>query len=50
MRRQVVWENNSQQIIEKQKSVKTCTESPKIETPPPYMEVVVASTKKEMVV
>ena len=37
MRWQVVWGNYSKQITEKQNSVKTCTKSPKNETPPIYV-------------
>ena len=36
IRRQVVWRNYSEQMTEKQNSVKTCTKSPKRETPPIY--------------
>ena len=46
IRRQVVWRNWSEQIAEKQFSVKTCTMSRKKEDLL-YMEIVVASTKRE---
>ena len=36
IRQHVVWRNYSEQITEKQISVKTCTKSPKMETPPIY--------------
>ena len=36
IRRQVVWRNYSEQTTKKQNSVKTCTKSPKRETPPIY--------------
>ena len=36
IRRQVVWRNYSEQLTEKQNSVKTCTKSPKTETPSIY--------------
>ena len=49
IKRQVVWRNYSEQMTEKQKSVKTCTKSPKNEHLP-YWEVVVVSTKKGNVV
>ena len=34
IRRQVVWRNYSEQLTEKQNSVKNCTKAPKKETPP----------------
>ena len=49
IRRQVIRRNYSEKITEKQNSVKTPTESPKTEHLP-YMEIVVASTKKWKVV
>ena len=36
IKRQVVWRNYSEQMTEKQSSVKTCTKSPKRETSPFY--------------
>ena len=36
IRRQFVWRNYSEQMTEKQNGVKTCTKSPKRETPPIY--------------
>ena len=36
IRRQVVWRNYTEQMTEKQNSVKTCTRSLKKETPPIY--------------
>ena len=36
VRRQVVWENYSEQMTEKQNSVKTCTKYPEKETPSIY--------------
>ena len=36
IRRQVVWRNYSEQMTEKQNSVKICTKSTKRETPPVY--------------
>ena len=36
IRRQVVWRNYSEQMTEKQNSVKTCTKSTKRKTPPIY--------------
>ena len=48
IRRQVVWNNCFEQITEKQKSVKTCTESQK-KKHLPFMEILVASTKERNV-
>ena len=36
IRGQVVWRNHTEQMTEKQNSVKTCTKSPKKETPSIY--------------
>ena len=47
IRRQVVWRNYSEQMTEKQNSVKICTKSTKTETPPIYGNRCSFDQKKE---
>ena len=49
IRRQAVWKNYSEQMTEKQNSVKTCT-NPRKRKLLPYMEIGVTSTEKRNVV